>query len=274
MATQTSISVCLIGAGNMGGAMLAGWLEGGLLPSQVMVVDPSPREDIAKKFVSLGVAIHSTPPSGYQPDVLIIAVKPQMMDKVLPGLISMIGSHTVSVSVAAGTTIASIEKHLGQSSIVRAMPNTPALLRRGITVGCPNDHATDQQRENVSQLLAAIGKVEWVDSEGQIDAVTAVSGSGPAYVFHLAEAMAAAGIAQGLSPELANKLARETIAGAGEMLSQLPDDASTLRENVTSPNGTTAAALAVMMSEPGLMDLMARAIEAAYKRSQELAKNA
>ncbi len=274
MAAQTSISVCLIGAGNMGGAMLAGWLEGGLLPKQVTVVDPSPREDITKKFTALGVSIQSAPPSGYQPDVLIIAVKPQMMDKVLPGLASMIGSNTVSVSVAAGTTIATIEKHLGQSSIVRAMPNTPALLRRGITVGCPNDHVTDQQRQNVSKLLAAIGKVEWVDSEGQIDAVTAVSGSGPAYVFHLAEAMAAAGIAQGLSPELANKLARETIAGAGEMLSQLPDDASTLRENVTSPNGTTAAALAVMMSERGLMDLMARAIEAAYKRSQELAKNA
>ena len=268
---HSDFSVCLVGAGNMGGAMLAGWLEGGVSAGNVTVVDPAPRDTMVQLLRGFGLRAIAAPPANYQPDVMIVAVKPQMMDMVLSDLAAHIGAHTVVVSVAAGTTVAAMEKHLGPCAIVRAMPNTPALLRRGITVGFPNSRVKGPQRSRVEGLLRAIGKVEWVDQEKLIDAVTAVSGSGPAYVFHLAETMAAAGVAQGLSPELADALARETIAGAGEMLSKLPDDAAVLRQNVTSPNGTTAAALAVLMAEPGLRDLMAKAIDAARKRSEELA---
>ncbi|MGB7335580.1 MAG: pyrroline-5-carboxylate reductase [Salaquimonas sp.] len=268
---SSSFKICLVGAGNMGGAMLAGWLESGFAACDVTVIDPGPRGTMAQLLSDHQITALATPPENYQADVLIIAVKPQMMETVLPILVGLIGKDTVSVSVAAGTTIAAMEKHLGDCAIVRAMPNTPALLRKGITVGCPNGRVSDEQRDRVDRLLQSIGKVEWVEEEKLIDAVTAVSGSGPAYVFHLAEAMAAAGIEQGLSADLANKLARETIAGAGEMLSQLSDSSSTLRENVTSPNGTTAAALAVLMADPGLKSLLSRAIEAARKRSVELA---
>ncbi len=259
----------LTGAGNMGGAMLAGWMEGGFPAEDVTVIDPAPRPDIAQKLSGLGVAVSATPPSGLIADVLIIAVKPQMMGDVLPGLKPLVGADTVSVSVAAGTTIATLEAALG-GAVVRAMPNTPSLLRRGITVGCPNGGVSDLQRNRVNGLLKATGAVEWVEDEKLIDAVTAVSGSGPAYVFHLAECMAAAGIEQGLPAELANRLARETVAGAGEMLSRLPEDSAELRENVTSPNGTTAAALAVLMKDDAMCGLFSRAIAAARKRSEEL----
>lgn len=267
-----SEKICLVGAGNMGGAMLAGWLESGVSPEQVTVLDPAPRAEMAEMLNRHSVRTLPEGPDDYAPDVLIIAVKPQMMDKVLPGLKRLVGTHTVSVSVAAGTTIEAIETHLGESAIVRAMPNTPALLRCGITVGCPNSKVTAEQKEMVDRLLRAIGAVEWVEQEAQIDAVTAVSGSGPAYVFHLAEVMAAAGVEQGLSSELADKLARETIAGAGQMLSQLEEPASTLRENVTSPNGTTAAALAVLMEKDAMKKLFSEAIAAAKHRSEELAR--
>ena len=224
---------------------------------------------MADRLAKWGIEPVANLPRAYEPDVLLIAVKPQLMDKVLPGLRPNVGFETVSVSVAAGTTIAKIQGHLG-GAVVRAMPNTPALVQRGITVCCPTRSVSDLQRKRVDDLLQSIGKVEWVDDEKLIDAVTAVSGSGPAYVFHLAECMAAAGIEQGLSPELANRLARETIAGAGEMLSRLPEDASTLRENVTSPNGTTAAALCVLMEADAMKALLSRAIAAARKRSEEL----
>jgi len=262
-------TLVLVGAGNMGGAMLAGWIEGGFEPRNVTVIDPSPRPDMARKLVSWGVNMEGETPGGLVADVLLIAVKPQMMGDVLPGLKSLVGPETVSVSVAAGTTIATLEKALG-GAVVRAMPNTPSLPRRGITVGCPNASVTPLQRRRVDGLLKATGGIEWVDDEKLIDAVTAVSGSGPAYVFHLAECMAAAGVEQGLAPELANRLARETIAGAGEMLSHLPDDAATLRKNVTSPNGTTAAALAVLMKDEAMGQLFSEAIAAARNRSEEL----
>lgn len=264
-----SFKLVLVGAGNMGGAMLAGWIEGGFEPGDVTVIDPSPRPDMARKLVSWGVNMEGEPPDGLVADVLLIAVKPQMMDDVLPGLKSLTGPDTVSVSVAAGTTIATLERALG-GAVVRAMPNTPSLLQRGITVGCANAAVSGLQKNRVEGLLKATGGVEWVEDEKLIDAVTAVSGSGPAYVFHLAECMAAAGVEQGLPPELANRLARETIAGAGEMLSRLPDEASTLRENVTSPNGTTAAALAVLMKDEAMRKLFSKAIAAARIRSEEL----
>lgn len=267
---SSDFSICLVGAGNMGGAMLAGWLDSGIDASNITVIDPSVNESVLKILARKNITPHDTVPADYTPDVMIVAIKPQIMEAVLPSLKGMIGSNTVSVSIAAGTTLAVLEKHLGSSAIVRAMPNTPALLRKGITVGCANDVASKVQIDRVDQLLHAIGKVSWVDDEGQIDAVTAVSGSGPAYVFLLAETMATAGIKEGLSPELANQLARETIAGAGAMLSVLSDSSARLRENVTSPNGTTAAAMDVLMADPGMAELMAAAINAARKRSQAL----
>lgn len=267
--TGERYNLCLVGAGNMGGAMLAGWLESGFPPEDVTVVDPSPNPAMAKKLAAWGIDAVARLPESDVPDVLIVAVKPQMMDKVLPGLRANVGGETVCVSVAAGTTISKIQGVLG-CDVVRAMPNTPALLRRGITVCCPTPTVSELQRKRVHALLQAIGKVEWVEEESLIDAVTSVSGSGPAYVFHLAECMAEAGIEQGLPPELANRLARETIAGAGEMLSNLDDDAATLRQNVTSPNGTTAAALSVLMEADAMKMLFSKAIAAARKRSEEL----
>jgi pyrroline-5-carboxylate reductase len=253
----------------MGGAMLAGWVESGFPAEDVTVVDPSPNPAMTEKLQAWGIECLSLPGSDYEPDVLLIAVKPQLMDAVLPTIRPNVGMDTVSVSVAAGTTLATLQAHLG-GIVVRAMPNTPALVQRGITVCCPTRSISDLQRGRVDTLLQSIGSVEWVEEEALIDAVTAVSGSGPAYVFHLAECMASAGIEQGLSPELANRLARQTIAGAGEMLSMLPEDASQLRKNVTSPNGTTAAALGVLMENDAMMELFSKAIAAARKRSQEL----
>ena len=263
-------SICLVGAGNMGGAMLAGWIESGVPTANVTVIDPSPRPEISAKLKDWKIDCVAKPSNGYQADILIIAVKPQMMGQVLPGLVSMVGPGTVCVSVAAGTTMEFLTRHLGDGAIVRVMPNTPALLRRGISVGFANPAVTGKMKSDIQALLEAIGKFAWVHEERQIDAVTAVSGSGPAYVFHLAECMAAAGVAEGLPPDLADVLARETIAGAGEMLSKLPETSATLRENVTSPNGTTAAALSVLMAKPGMAELMAKAIQAARKRSEEL----
>ena len=262
--------LCLVGAGNMGGAMLAGWIESGFAPERITVIDPSSREAMLALIEKHGIRHCPSPPEGYRPDVMLIAVKPQAMDAVLPTLAGMTGPDTVSVSVAAGTTLAQLTSHLGDVAVVRSMPNTPAILRKGITVCCPNGRCSQQQKERVGELLMAIGKVRWVEDEAMIDAVTAVSGSGPAYVFHLAECMAAAGVAEGLPQDLAEALARETIAGAGAMLSQLDEPAGTLRENVTSPNGTTAAALGELMGEARLEKLVAKAVHAARMRSEEL----
>ena len=262
--------LCLIGAGNMGGAMLAGWIESGFAANRITVVDPSPRDGMAALLQKHDIRHCLAPPESYRPDVMLIAVKPQAMEAVLPTLKGLAGPDTVSVSVAAGTTLAQLAAHLGEVPVVRSMPNTPAILRKGITVCCPNGLCSEQQKARVDGLLSAIGKVRWVEDEAMIDAVTAVSGSGPAYVFHLAECMAAAGVGEGLSPDLAEALARETIAGAGAMLSQLDEPAGMLRENVTSPNGTTAAALGELMGEGRLEKLVARAIHAARRRSEEL----
>jgi pyrroline-5-carboxylate reductase len=204
---------------------------------------------------------------------MVLAVKPQIMDNVLGEIASLADGRTIILSIAAGRTIASLEKHFAAPlAIVRAMPNLPAEIGRGISAAYANGHAGEAQREACDCLLRAAGEVVWIEDESLMDSVTAVSGSGPAYVFHLVECLADAARAEGLAPELAMQLARATVTGAAELLARSPLDAATLRENVTSPNGTTAAALAVLMAEPGLSALMTKAVEAAARRSRELAQ--
>lgn len=270
-AFASSGPILLIGAGNMGGALLTGWLKNGVPGSSVIVVDPNPAEPMRKMIADAGARHVTEVPAGLTAGVLFIAVKPQLIDAVLPPLKSVVGEGTVTVSIAAGKTLSSLEQHLGESAMVRAMPNTPAMVGRGVTGAFANARVSDRQRQLVQNLLKVSGPVEWVPGEADIDSVTAVSGSGPAYVFYLVECMAEAGRKLGLQADLAMRLARETVAGAGELLHQSPDDASRLRQNVTSPGGTTAAALSVLMAEDGMQPLFDAAIEAARKRAQELA---
>ena len=266
--------VIMAGCGNMGFAMLKAWIAGGVLaPGDCTVVEPA--EALRARAAAQGVTAVAEAvalPDDLRADVVVLAVKPQIFDKVMAANTGICGPGTVVVSVAAGKTVATMASILGSraGAIVRAMPNTPALVGRGITACFANQLVSALQRDRISHLLGATGSVEWVGEEALIDAVTAVSGSGPAYVFHLAECMAAAGIAQGLPADLAMRLARETVCGAGELMHQSSDTAERLRQNVTSPNGTTAAALAVLMGEGGLAPLMDRAIAAARKRSEEL----
>jgi pyrroline-5-carboxylate reductase len=264
----------LAGAGNMGGAMLAGWLARGLSPSQIIVQDPGPPPAMAELLARHGIrTVHAVESLPTTPSVLLMAVKPQVMDEVFPPLARLAGPGTVVLSIAAGRTLASFEKHLPVgAAVVRSIPNTPAAVGRSITVAAANAYVTDRQKQTVTELLSGIGEVAWVDDEALIDPVTAVSGSGPAYVFCLVEALAAAGVAAGLRPELAMQLARATVSGAGELLHRSPLDAATLRQNVTSPNGTTYAALQVLMAKDGLEPLMIAAVAAATKRSRELAQ--
>jgi pyrroline-5-carboxylate reductase len=275
MALDINGSLLLAGAGNMGYALLAGWLEGGLDPARIVVQEPSPQPHIRQALEAEGISLHAKVASLPEPPaVLLVAVKPQVMDQVLPQLARLVGRGTVVVSIAAGRQIAGLAAHLPEAAaIVRAMPNTPASVGRGITVMVGNAHVTPAQRDDCDRLLRAVGEVAWIGDEGLIDAVTAVSGSGPAYVFHLAECLAQAGVAAGLQPGLAQKLARWTVAGAGELLHRSHLDAATLRRNVTSPGGTTAAALEVLTAESGgLPELMRKAVAAAARRSRELAK--
>jgi len=264
--------IVLVGAGNMGGAMMRGWLASGVDGGDIVVLDPSPRPEMLDLIRKNGARHIASAVTDISAAVLFIAIKPQMMSAVLPALRAMCGPSTVAVSIAAGTPLSTFESHLGEMAVVRAMPNTPAMVARGITAAVPNGHVSDKQRRAVDALLAVSGPVEWLDDESLIDAVTAVSGSGPAYVFFLAECMAEAGRLQGLPADLAMRLARATVSGAGEMLRQSPDTAEQLRRNVTSPGGTTAAALDILMSEGGLGPLMERAIEAARKRAEELSR--
>ena len=263
--------IILIGAGNMGGALLTGWLKNGVPGSSVIVVDPNPSEPMRQMIADAGASHATGVPAGVTAGVLFVAVKPQVMDEVLPSFKAVMDENTVVVSIAAGKTIASLEKHLGDAAMVRAMPNTPAMVGRGVTGAFANARVDERQRQLVQNLLKVSGPVEWVPGEADIDSVTAVSGSGPAYVFYLVECMAQAGRKLGLQADLAMRLARETVAGAGELLHQSPDDASRLRQNVTSPGGTTAAALGVLMAEDGMQPLFDAALEAARKRAQELA---
>jgi pyrroline-5-carboxylate reductase len=271
MAVHASGPIILIGAGNMGGAMLAGWLKSGISGADLLVIDPGPPPAMAKLIADNGARHVTAAPADLKAGVLFLAVKPQMMAAVLPPLKGLVGPETVVVSVAAGTTLSFMQSHLGDAAMVRAMPNTPAMIGRGVTGAFANGAVSAVQRELVHNLLKVSGPVEWVETEADIDAVTAVSGSGPAYVFYLVECMAEAGRKAGLQADLAMRLARETVAGAGELLHQSPDDASKLRQNVTSPGGTTAAALNILMADDGMQPLFDKAIAAARKRAEELA---
>lgn len=271
MSASSSDTVVLVGAGNMGGAMLSGWLKSGVPGSSVVVVDPGPSPAMKKTISDAGAKHVEAAPADLKAGVIFLAVKPQVMEAVLPPVKSAVGAGTVIVSVAAGKTLSFLEKHLGNAAMVRAMPNTPAMIGRGITGAFANPRVSVEQRERVHSLLSVSGSVEWVQAESDIDAVTALSGSGPAYVFYLVECMAEAGRKLGLPADLAMRLARETVAGAGELLHQSPDEASRLRQNVTSPGGTTAAALSILMAEEGMQPLFDKAIAAARKRAEELA---
>ena len=259
----------LLGAGKMGFALLEGWLARGLDPRKVIVIEPQPAKAV-KALVRRGLKLN--PKTATEATAIVIAVKPQIASDAMPALGDYAGKSTLALSIMAGRTLRFLGNALpADTAIVRAMPNTPAAIGRGITVASPNAKVSARQRKQAGDLLAATGSVEWVKDEALMDAVTAVSGSGPAYVFLLAEAMTQAGIAAGLPAALAARLARETVAGSGELLHLSKLDAGTLRQNVTSPGGTTAAALAVLMGPDGFGRLLTEAVAAATRRSQELA---
>lgn len=263
----------LVGAGKMGGAMLEGWLERGVAPDSVCIVDPAPAKEMQALLERRGVAWHSALPSDVRAGVIILAVKPQMMASVAPGISSGVDANTVVVSIAAGTPVTFFEDTFGRDvPVVRVMPNTPAQVGRGISAGFANAVVTQDQKSLVAELMQAVGRFVWVDAEQQIDFVTAISGSGPAYVFHMAEAMAAAGVELGLDADVAAELARHTVCGAGELMYQSPLSPEVLRQNVTSPGGTTAAALDVLMGENALTELMVKAAKAAAQRAKELSE--
>jgi pyrroline-5-carboxylate reductase len=263
-------TIVLAGAGKMGGAMLAGWRAQGLDANRVAVIEPYPSDEI-EALAARGVRLNPAPRDIGSVAALVIAVKPQMFREAGPALKPFIAPDTLVVSIMAGITIAAITEVCG-GSVVRAMPNTPAAIGRGITVAVADKNVSAAQRAVADALLRAIGAVEWTGDETLMDAVTAVSGSGPAYVFLLAEELARAGVEAGLPAELATRLARETVAGSGELLHRSDLGAATLRRNVSSPGGTTAAALEVLMAPDGMQALLTRAVAAATKRSRELAK--
>jgi len=264
--------ILLIGCGKMGGALLAGWLERGVAPGQVTVVEPHAGDDIAARHGVTVVGAADGLSRDAAPAVVAFAVKPQSMDEVAPAYRRFAGPGTVFLSIAAGRTIASFERLLGaEAAIVRTMPNTPASVGRGITVACANPNVSENQRARCQELLEAVGEVAWVADEALLDAVTAVSGSGPAYVFLLIECLAKAGEAAGLDGALAARLARATVSGSGELARLSEDAAAVLRQNVTSPGGTTEAALKVLMGDDALCRLMTDAVAAATRRSRELA---
>jgi pyrroline-5-carboxylate reductase len=267
---QIKTTIVLAGAGKMGGAMLSGWLAQGLDAKRVVVIEPHPSDEISA-LTAKGIRLNASAKDIGAVATLVVALKPQTFREAGAMLNSFSGPSTLVVSIMAGTTIAALEEVCG-GSVVRAMPNTPAAIGRGITVAVAANHVNASQRAVADALLRATGSVEWVDDENLMDAVTAVSGSGPAYIFLLAEELARAGVEAGLPPELATKLARETVAGSGELLHRSDAPSATLRQNVTSPGGTTAAALEVLMGPDGMQSLLTRAVAAATKRSKELAK--
>jgi pyrroline-5-carboxylate reductase len=263
-------TIVLAGAGKMGGAMLTGWLARGLDPKNIAVIEPSPSQEISA-LATKGVRLNPSASDLGTASTLVVALKPQMFREAGAMLKSFTGLSTLVVSIMAGTTIASLSEICG-GTVVRAMPNTPAAIGRGITVAVAATNVSAAQRAVADALLRATGSVEWISDESLMDAVTAVSGSGPAYVFLLAEELARAGVEAGLPAELATKLARETVAGSGELLHRSELDSAALRQNVSSPGGTTAAALEVLMAGDGMQSLLTRAGIAATRRSKELAK--
>jgi pyrroline-5-carboxylate reductase len=263
----------LIGCGKMGGALLRGWLKRGIDPRLVHVVDIDPigLDDVA----SAGIAIVKNPdslPAGLKPAILLLAIKPQFMDEALPAYRRHVGPDTLILSIAAGKTIAYFQRVFGVGArIVRAMPNTPAAIGRGMTVICRAGNLPRDAFDLCGRLMAAVGEVAFVEAEDLLNPVTAVSGGGPAYVFLLIECLAEAGRQSGLPADLAMRLARATVSGAGELARLSPESAAQLRQAVTSPKGTTLEALNVLMAEDGMQGLMIRAIAAATKRSRDLA---
>jgi pyrroline-5-carboxylate reductase len=264
----------LVGCGKMGGALLAGWIERGADAANLIVVEPAAEAATAIRAAH-GVRVEADPaalPSSLDPEIVIFAVKPQALDDVAPLYRGYAGGSTVFLSIAAGKTIGFFEGALGaDAAIVRTMPNTPAAVGRGITAAYANPHVSAAQRALCQELLEAVGEFVWVDDEGLLDAVTAVSGSGPAYVFLLIECLAEAGVEAGLPNDIAQRLARATVIGSGELARVSPDPADQLRRNVTSPGGTTEAALAELMDDNGMAPLLRRAVAAATRRSRELA---
>lgn len=271
-------SVLLVGCGHMGRALVAGWCRAGDGAAEIRIVEPDPVQaalvaqaypvTVGADLAGVGVGVDGARAA----DIIVFAVKPQAMAAIVPLYAPLATPDRVFLSIAAGRTIAFLERQLGPAAaVVRAMPNMPAQLHRGITVACANARVSARQRALAQTLLAAVGAVEWVEDEALLDPVTAVSGSGPAYVFLLAECLAEAGVKAGLPPALAERLARETVAGAGALLERSAEPAATLRAQVTSPGGTTAAALAVLDGPHGLRMLMADAVAAAAARSRELA---
>lgn len=263
--------IILVGGGNMGEALLRCWLARGLASEKILVVEPHPAcaRDLSDRYKVAVVDQFQREMAG---QVVVLAIKPQLIEDVAPLYSSLVEDNVLFLSIAAGRTLASLARSLHQkAAIVRAMPNTPAAVGRGMTAACANSQVTPVQHALADALLAAVGDVVWVDDEAMIDAVTAVSGSGPAYVFYLVECLAAAGVAAGLPEDLAMRLARGTITGAGELLFRVGDDPSELRRRVTSPGGTTAAALTALMADDGLRPLMTEAVRRAAERARELA---
>jgi pyrroline-5-carboxylate reductase len=266
----TAQNVVLIGAGKMGGALLEGWVGLGLDPARIAVIEPQPAAAL-EALVARGLRINPDM-AGIRPDAILVAVKPQIAPDIMANLAALMSPSTVVVSIMAGRTIAFLADALPYgAAVVRAMPNTPAAIGRGITVAVANSRVSSAQRQLADGLLTATGEVEWIADETLMDAVTAVSGSGPAYVFLLTESLARAGEKAGLPAKLAMRLARATVVGSAELLQRSSLDAAALRQNVTSPGGTTAAALDVLMAPDGLHHLMERAVAAATRRGRELA---
>jgi pyrroline-5-carboxylate reductase len=263
--------VVLIGAGKMGLALARGWVRGGSPAASLTLVDPQPGEAATVFATETGLKLLDSPPQGVA-RVVVLAVKPQVMGDALPALKALIGPHTLVVSIAAGISIARIAGGLGTQRVVRTMPNTPAQVGQGISGAVAGEGADDADRQVADALLAAAGEVVWVDDEAAIDGITAVSGSGPAYVFNFVEALAAAAVEQGFSAGQAMRLARQTVIGAASLMAADPTPADVLRKNVTSPKGTTEAALGVLMAADGLAPLISRAVAAARRRSEELGK--
>ena len=269
--TEWPARLVLIGAGKMGGAMAEGWLDAGLPAASLTIVEPNPSAEIASLAASRGVALN--PRVETAPDVLVLAIKPQSLDQVAPQIAALAADRTLLLSIIAGKTIANLMARLPQArAVVRAMPNTPAAIGRGVTAAFASAEVDAAQRRWCERLLGAVGAFFWLEDEGAIDAVTAISGSGPAYVFALTEALAAAAERLGLPAELSMGLARGTVEGAAELMRRESSTSpATLRRNVTSPGGTTAAALAVLQDAQGLEDLMIRATAAARARAAEMA---
>ena len=272
MSLQDVGPVVLLGAGKMGLALARGWIAGGLPPGQLVLVDPF-AGDAAKKFADENNVRLLKTTEHVLTHVLVLAVKPQSMAEAMQQVLPSVGLQTLVISIAAGISLKTLTLGLDTGRVIRCMPNTPAQVGKGITGAVGGLDVTEADRALASDLLGSAGQVVWFTEESKLDAVTAVSGSGPAYVFYLVEALAVAGMRQGLEPGQAMQLARQTVVGAAALMEVDNQSVSILRENVTSPKGTTAAALAVLMAPDGLEALMDRAVLAARMRSEELGRD-